>query len=36
MRLVLLERSDTIIGKNNSRRDLCRNMERQRNEIWYE
>ena len=36
MRLVLLGRRDTIIGKNNSRRDFWRNMEGQRNGIWYE
>ena len=36
MRLVLLGRRDTIIGKNNRRRDYWRNMEGQRNGIWYE
>ena len=33
MRLVLLGRRDTIIGKNNDRRDFWRNMEGQRNGI---
>ena len=36
MRLVLLGRRDTNIGKNNGRRDFWRNMEGQRNGIWYE
>ena len=36
MRLVLLGRRDTIIGKNNEIRDFSRNMKRQRNGIWYE
>ena len=36
MRLVLLESRDTIIGKNNGRRDFWRNMEGLRNIIWYE
>ena len=36
MRLVLLGSRDTIIGKNNSRRDLWRNIEGLRNGIWYE
>ena len=34
MRLVLLGRRDTIIGKNKGRRDFWRNMEGQRNRIW--
>ena len=36
MRLVLLGRRDIIIGKNNGRRDFLRNMEGQRNGMWYE
>ena len=36
MRLVLLGRRDTIIWKNNGIRDFWRNMEGQRNGIWYE
>ena len=36
MRLVLLGNQDTIIGKNNDRRDFCRNIEGLRNGIWYE
>ena len=36
MRLVLLGRRDATIGKNNGRRDFWRNMEEQRNEMWYE
>ena len=36
MRLVLLGSRDTIVEKDNSRRDLWRNMEGQRNGIWYE
>ena len=36
MRLVLLGSIDTIIGKNNDRRDFWRNMEAPRKKIWYE
>ena len=36
MRLVLLGRRDTIIRKNNGRKNFWRNMEGQRNGIWYE
>ena len=36
MRLVPLGRRDTIIEKNNYRRDFWRNMGGQRNGIWYE
>ena len=36
MRLMLLGRGDTTIGKNNSRRDFSRNIEGQRNGIWSE
>ena len=36
MKLVLLGRRDTNIGKDNIRRDFWRNMEGQRNGIWYE
>ena len=36
MRLVLLGRSNTIIGETNGRRDFWRNMEVKINGIWYE
>ena len=36
MRLVLLGRRNVIIVKNNGRRDFWRNVEGQRNGIWYE
>ena len=36
MRLGLLGRRDTIIGKINSRSDFWRNMEVLRNGIWYD
>ena len=36
MRLVILGSRYIIIGKNNGRGDFWRNMERQRNRLWYE
>ena len=36
MKLVLLARRDTNIGRNSGRKDFWRNMEGQRNGIWHE